>query len=82
MARVLNDMESLGKEIERLKKRIHSLNGSISLRANKIGNTNILNVIAREEKMLQDQINRKKQAIEDLEALKKKMGDLRRLKRK
>lgn len=79
MAKVLSDTELLGKEIERLKKRIMSLNDSISLQANKIGNTSVLNVITREEKILQDRINRKKQAIENLELLKRKMVDLQRL---
>ena len=79
MAKVLSDTELLGKEIERLKKRIMNLNDSISLQANKIGNTSVLNVITREEKILQDRINRKKQAIENLELLKRKMVDLQRL---
>ena len=78
MTKILSDTELLGKEIERLKKRIHNLNDSISLQANKIGNTTILKVITREEKILQNRIQRKKQAIEDLEALRKKMLDLQR----
>lgn len=78
MAKILSDKELVGKEIERLKKRIDSLNDSISLQANKIGNTNVLIVIAREEKILQDRINRKKVALENLDALKRKMGNMDR----
>lgn len=79
MTKVLNDGEAVSKEIERLRKRIDNLNGSISLQANKIGNTNILMVIDREEKILQDRIRRKKKALEDLDALKRQMSMLRRL---
>jgi len=73
MNKVLTEAELLGKEIERLKKRILTLNDSITLQAKKIGNTNVLMVIAREEKILQDRIERKKQAIENLDLLRKKM---------
>jgi hypothetical protein len=73
MNKVLTEAELLGKEIERLKKRILSLNDSITLQAKKIGNTNVLMIIAREEKILQDRIERKKQAIGNLDLLRKKM---------
>lgn len=73
MNKVLTEAELIGKEIERLKKRILNLNDSITLQAKKIGNTNVLMVIAREEKILQDRIERKKQAIENLDLLRKKM---------
>lgn len=82
MAKALTDSELVGKEIERLKKRISNLNDSITLQANKIGNTNVLIVIAREEKILQDRIERKKQAIEDLDTLRKKMSRFIRIERK
>jgi len=73
MAKALTAKEKIEKEIDRIRKRIVSLNEAISLQANKIGNTNTLLVIAREEKILKDQIKRKKQALENLKELKKKI---------
>ncbi|MCK5740027.1 hypothetical protein KAH55_12625 [bacterium] len=71
MADVNSSKEQLAKEIDRLRKRIQNLNDSISLQANKIGNTNMLIVIAREEKILRDRIDRKKKALTDLTSLRK-----------
>lgn len=71
MANETRSKEQLAKEIDRLRKRIKNLNDSISLQANKIGNTNMLIVIAREEKILRDRIERKKKALTDLTSLRK-----------
>ena len=72
MVNETSSKEQLAKEIERLRKRIKNLNDSISLQANKIGNTNMLIVIAREEKILRDRIDRKKKALTDLVSLRKR----------
>lgn len=72
MAKILSNNDPIGKDIERLKKRIEGLNDAISLQANKIGNTSVLIIIAREEKILQNQIMRKKTALQNLADLKKK----------
>ena len=72
MAKILSNNDRIGKDIERLKKRIEGLNAAISLQANKIGNTSVLIVIVREEKILQNQITRKKTALKSLADLKKK----------
>ncbi|MBN1350126.1 hypothetical protein JXJ21_11995 [candidate division KSB1 bacterium] len=77
MAKLTTEREKIEKDIERLKKRIDGLNDQISLQANKIGNTNILIVIAREEKVLQAQIGRKKKALKNLEDLRRRMIEAR-----
>lgn len=73
IAEIIPDPERIQKEIERLKKKIHYLNDVIALQANKVGSTNVLVLFAREEKILQDRIQRKKQALKDLEGLQKQM---------
>jgi hypothetical protein len=80
MGKVLSDSEILDKEIGRLRKKILALNKAITLQANKIGNTNVLIIIKREEKILQGQIKRKKQTIEHLEILHQKLLDFESLK--
>lgn len=72
MAKALSEKEQIEKEMDRLKKKIDSLNKAISFQANKIGNTNVPLIIAREEKVLKDHIKRKKQALENLKQLKQK----------
>lgn len=61
------------KKIERLKKRINSLNDAISLQANKIADTMTLIVISKDENILLTRIQKKKEAIEQLESLKYKL---------
>ncbi len=61
------------KKIERLKKRISNLNDMISLQANKIADTNTLIVISRDENILLNRIQKKKDAIEQLEGLKREL---------
>jgi len=78
MATELSDKDIVNREIERLKKRINNLNIAISLQANKIGNTNTVVIISREEKILNDRIRRKKLALETLELLRKKMLNFQR----
>lgn len=73
MAETIPEQERIHKEIERLKKKIQYLNDVIALQANKIGSTNVLVLFAREEKILQDRIQRKKQALKDLEVLRRQM---------
>jgi hypothetical protein len=57
------------KKIERLKKRIYSLNEAIALQANKIADTMTLIVISRDENVLLSRITKKKEAIAELENL-------------
>ena len=61
------------RKIEKLKKRINSLNESISLQANKIADTMTPLVISRDETILYDRIRKKKEAIEELAALKREL---------
>jgi len=63
----------LEKKIDKLKKRITSLNEGISLQANKIADTMTLMVISRDENVLQDRIQKKKKAIEELVILRREL---------
>jgi hypothetical protein len=63
----------LEKKIDKLKKRITSLNEGISLQANKIADTMTLMVISRDENILQDRIQKKKKAIEELVILRREL---------
>ncbi|MBN2010615.1 hypothetical protein JW960_14810 [candidate division KSB1 bacterium] len=65
------------KKIERLKKRISSLNDAISLQANKIADTNTLIVISRDENILLNRIQKKREAIEQLDGLKRELIETR-----
>lgn len=61
------------RKIEKLKKRISSLNESISLQANKIADTMTPMVISRDENILYDRIRKKKEAIQELASLKREL---------
>ena len=61
------------KKIERLKKRITNLNEAISLQANKIADTMTLIVISRDENVLLNRIQKKKDAIEELANLRREL---------
>ena len=63
------EKQVIEKKIDKLKKRIASLNDAISLQANKIADTNTLMVISRDENILLDRIQKKKKAIEELAEL-------------
>lgn len=63
------------KKIERLKKRISTLNDAISLQANKIADTMTLLVISRDENVLLDRIRKKKEAIEELADLRRELNE-------
>jgi len=63
------EKQVIEKKIDKLKKRIDSLNKAISLQANKIADTNTLMVISRDENLLLDRIQKKKKAIEELAEL-------------
>jgi hypothetical protein len=65
------------KKIERLKKRISTLNDAISLQANKIADTNTLIVISRDENILLNRIQKKREAIEQLDGLKRELIEKR-----
>lgn len=67
------EKQVIEKKIEKLKKRISSLNESISLQANKIADTMTPMVISRDENILLDRIRKKKEAIEELVALKREL---------
>lgn len=69
-----DDKLVLEKKIDKLKKRIHSLNESIALQANKIADTMTLMVISRDENILQDRIQKKKKAIEELVSLRRELA--------
>jgi len=69
-----NEKQELEKKIFKLKKRIHSLNEAISLQANKIADTMTLMVISRDENILQDRIQKKKKAIEELSTLRRELA--------
>jgi predicted nucleic acid-binding Zn-ribbon protein len=64
----------LEKKIDKLKKRINSLNEAIFLQANKIADTMTLMVISRDENILQDRIQKKKKAIEELVTLRRELN--------
>ncbi len=70
---VYSDEEKLviEKKIERLKKKITNLNEAISLQANKIADTMTLLVISKDENVLLERIQKKKDAIEELATLKR-----------
>lgn len=74
MISTADDKLVLEKKIDKLKKRIHSLNESIALQANKIADTMTLMVISRDENILQDRIQKKKKAIEELVSLRKELA--------
>lgn len=61
------------KKIEKLKKRITNLNEAIALQANKIADTMTLVVISRDENILLNRIQKKKQAIEELTSLRREL---------
>lgn len=63
------EKQVIEKKIDKLKKRINTLNQAISLQANKIADTNTLMVITRDEGLLLDRIQKKKKAIEELAEL-------------
>ncbi len=65
------ETQVLEKKIDKLKKRILSLNKAIALQANKIADTNTLMVISRDENILLDRIQKKKKAIEELAELRR-----------
>lgn len=65
------EQQVLEKKIDKLKKRIISLNQGISLQANKIADTNTLMVISRDENILLDRIQKKKKTIEELSELRR-----------
>ncbi|MDZ7263254.1 MAG: hypothetical protein ONB16_01625 [candidate division KSB1 bacterium] len=65
------EAQVLEKKIDKLKKRILSLNKAIALQANKIADTNTLMVISRDENILLDRIQKKKKAIEELAELRR-----------
>ena len=67
------EKQVIEKKIEKLKKRIVSLNESISLQANKIADTMTPMVISRDENILLDRIQKKKQAIAELSDLKREL---------
>ena len=67
------EKQVIEKKNEKLKKRISSLNESISLQANKIADTMTPMVISRDENILLDRIRKKKEAIEELVALKREL---------
>ncbi|HEX9974395.1 MAG TPA: hypothetical protein VGD14_20165 [bacterium] len=68
-----DEKQVLEKKIDKLKKRINSLNEGISLQANKIADTMTLMVISRDENILQDRIQKKKKAIEELVTLRREL---------
>lgn len=67
------EKQVIEKKIEKLKKRIVSLNESISLQANKIADTWTPMVISRDENILLDRIQKKKLAISELSELKREL---------
>lgn len=69
MPSITEDKAVIEKKIDRLKKRITNLNEAIALQANKIADTMTLIVISRDENILLSRINKKKEAIEELEKL-------------
>lgn len=67
------EKQVIEKKIDKLKKRIVSLNKAISLQANKIADTMTLMVISRDENILLDRIQKKKKAIEELAELRREL---------
>jgi len=67
------EKQVIEKKIDKLKKRIVSLNEAIALQANKIADTNTLMVISRDENILLDRIQKKKKAIEELSELRREL---------
>ena len=67
------EKQVIEKKIDKLKKRIVSLNKAISLQANKIADTMTLMVISRDENILLDRIQKKKKAIEELSELRREL---------
>lgn len=67
------DKQVIEKKIDKLKKRIVTLNKAISLQANKIADTMTLMVISRDENILLDRIQKKKKAIEELSELRREL---------
>lgn len=67
------EKQVIEKKIEKLKKRIVYLNESISLQANKIADTMTPMVISRDENILLDRIQKKKDAIAELSLLKREL---------
>lgn len=68
-----DEKQVIEKKIEKLKKRINTLNEGISLQANKIADTMTLMVISRDENLLLDRIQKKKKAIEELSELRREL---------
>jgi hypothetical protein len=68
-----DEKQVIEKKIDKLKKRIDTLNKAISLQANKIADTNTLMVISRDENILLDRIQKKKKAIEELSELRREL---------
>ena len=68
-----DEKQVIEKKIEKLKKRITTLNEGISLQANKIADTMTLMVISRDENLLLDRIQKKKKAIEELSELRREL---------
>ena len=73
MISTLEEKQVIEKKIEKLKKRIVSLNESISLQANKIADTWTPMVISRDENILLERIQKKKLAISELADLKREL---------
>jgi len=67
------EKQVIEKRIEKLKKRIVSLNESISLQANKIADTWTPIVISRDENILLERIQKKKLAISEFAELKREL---------
>ena len=73
MTSTVEEKQVIEKKIEKLKKRIVSLNESISLQANKIADTWTPMVISRDENILLDRIQKKKLAISEFSDLKREL---------
>jgi len=73
MISTVEEKQVIEKKIEKLKKRIVSLNESISLQANKIADTWTPMVISRDENILLNRIQKKKLAISELSDLRREL---------
>jgi hypothetical protein len=73
MISTVEEKQVIEKKIEKLKKRVESLNESISLQANKIAGTWTPMVISRDENILLTRIQKKKLAISELSDLKREL---------
>jgi hypothetical protein len=73
MISTVEETQVIEKRIEKLKKRVESLNESISLQANKIAGTWTPMVISRDENILLTRIQKKKLAISELSDLKREL---------